>query len=47
MKNNIVIKTMMVFSFCIMFNTFCDAQNLVPNPSFEDTLECPSFTGYI
>jgi len=37
----------MVFSFCIMFNTFCDAQNLVPNPSFEDTLECPSFTGYI
>lgn len=32
------------FSLCC---SFCMAQNLVPNPSFEDTLECPDFPGQV
>lgn len=32
------------FSFCY---SFCIAQNLVPNPSFEDTVMCPNYNGSI
>ena len=28
--------------FILYFTFFCNAQNLVPNPSFEDTLSCPT-----
>ncbi|MBK5285578.1 MAG: T9SS type A sorting domain-containing protein, partial [Bacteroidia bacterium] len=33
--------------FLLLLSRFCFAQNLVPNPSFEDTVACPSNSGQI
>lgn len=45
-KQQRYMKHTLLFSF-ILFTFFCRAQNLVPNPSFEDTLECPDFPGQV
>ena len=40
-------KRKMVFCFLLLYAGFCGAQNLVPNPSFEDTVGCPDFPGQV
>lgn len=48
--NVFVMKNYLLFVLAIasiMRQSICFAQNLVPNPSFEDTIECPYFTGDI
>ncbi|HLP51177.1 MAG TPA: T9SS type A sorting domain-containing protein [Chitinophagales bacterium] len=39
-------KLFTLFAACL-FTLFCGAQNLVPNPSFEDTVECPDNLGQV
>lgn len=36
-----------IFSSFLFFSNNCTSQNLVPNPSFEDTLSCPTMGGQI
>jgi hypothetical protein len=31
----------------LLHYSYCSAQNLVPNPSFEDTISCPDFAGQV
>lgn len=41
-------KKLLLFSFFAFYLTlFCGAQNLVPNPSFEDMIACPDNTGQV
>ncbi|MFH2094811.1 MAG: T9SS type A sorting domain-containing protein [Bacteroidota bacterium] len=36
-------KILLLTTFCILYSLFClHSQNLVPNPSFEDTVACPN-----
>ena len=36
-----------LLALLLFIGGFCSAQNLVPNPSFEDTVECPDFPGQV
>jgi hypothetical protein len=38
-------KNLYLSLFFLLFSSVCFAQNLVPNPSFEENTECPNFTG--
>ncbi|MBK7182625.1 MAG: gliding motility-associated C-terminal domain-containing protein [Bacteroidetes bacterium] len=41
------IKAFLVILFILIMAIFCRAQNLVPNPSFEDTISCPNAGGQL
>jgi hypothetical protein len=45
----IIMKTFFscLITWCLFFSFNCVSQNLVPNPSFEDTLGCPHITGQL
>ena len=49
-KSSIKINPMIkksLFLICVLFTLKSSAQNLVPNPSFEDTVSCPTNSGQI